>query len=160
MKQLFIIVMMALLNPADAIEQQHFDPATDPVAGLDLLNRWHLLVPEQTLVRSAQSITPGLSGVTSVYIGEVHGRPHLFLKGALTEYPETGCTVMIRLEENSNGLWVAGQSYQICSGNSCNTCGFDEYWGCSCERYTGADMETESKCDHTVSTGPGLGIID
>ncbi|MFM8488375.1 MAG: hypothetical protein ACKOCH_18730 [Bacteroidota bacterium] len=160
MKQLFIIVMMALLNPAEAIKHQHFDPATDPVAGLDLLNRWHLLVSEQTLVQSAQSVTPGLTGVTHVYIGEVHGKPHLCLKGALAEDPENGCTVMISLKENSNGLWVAGQSYQICSGNSCNTCGFDEYWGCSCERYAGTDLETESRCDHTVSTGSGLGKID
>ncbi|MEY4205024.1 MAG: hypothetical protein RL013_2728, partial [Bacteroidota bacterium] len=67
MKQLLIIVTMALLNPADAFEQRHFDPATDPVAGLDLLNRWHLLVSEQILVQSARSVTPGLSSVTSVY---------------------------------------------------------------------------------------------
>lgn len=160
MKQLLIIVTMALLNPADAFEQRHFDPATDPVAGLDLLNRWHLLVSEQILVQSARSVTPGLSSVTSVYIGEIHGKPYLFLKGRLTEDPENGCTVMIPLRENSDGLWVAGQTYQICSGNSCNTCGFDEYWGCSCERYAGADTETESRCDHTVSTGSGLGKID
>ncbi len=160
MKQLFIIVVIALLYPADALEQQPFDPATDAVARLDLLNRWHLLVSEQVLAQSARLVTPELNSVASVYIGEIHGKPHLFLKGALTEDPENGCTVMIPLKENSNGLWVAGQSYQICSGSGCNTCGFDEYWGCSCERYTGADIETESRCDHTVSTGSGLGKIN
>jgi hypothetical protein len=160
MKHLCIVILIALLRPADYPEQLQFDPATDPVAGLDLLNRWRLLVPEQVIVRSARSVTPRLTNVKSVNIGEIHGKPHLFLKGALTEDAENGCTVMIPLRENSDGLWMAGQTYQICSGIACNTCGFDEYWGCSCERYTGTDLETESRCNHTVSTGAGLGKVD
>lgn len=159
MKQLYLIVLMALLHPTDAF-QQPFDPATDPVAGLDLTNHLRLIVPEQVLIRSACSVTPELSDVTTVTIGEIHDKPFLFLKGTFAEDREKGCTLMIPLLENGKGLWIAGQTCQICSGNACNTCGFDEYWGCSCERYTGADLETESMCNHTVSTGPGLGRVD
>ncbi len=140
--------------------QAAFDPATDTIATTNQRGLWRILVPEKTLIASAQLVSPELSAVHDLRVQDIHSKPYLFIRGKNREMPELGYTVMVLLIESSKGVWKAGDIFQACWGDACSECGFDEYWGCSCERYDGAiDEEAKSYCNHKVALGMGLGKL-
>lgn len=137
--------------------QKIFDPLTDTIALTDQRGIWQIIVPEKILTASAQLVTPNLSAVHDVRVQDIHGKPYLFFRGINREKPALGFTVMILLNQTAEGIWKAGNTYQACWGDTCSECGFDEYWGCACERYNGTADETEpSFCNHMVALGMGL----
>jgi|GEM_PF-1644587 len=137
--------------------QKTFDPETDTIATTNQRGLWKILVPEKTLIAAVQLVVPSLIAVHDMRVQDIHNKPYLFFRGKNREMPELGFTVMVQLTEISNGVWKAGEIYQACWGDTCSECGFDEYWGCSCERYDGAIDETaKSYCNHMVALGMGL----
>ena len=137
--------------------QKSFDPETDTIALTNQQGIWKIIVPEKTLIASAQLVTPNLSSVHDIRVQDIHNKPYLFFRGQHRDMPEFGFTLMVQLTEISKGIWKTGAIYQVCWGDTCSECGFDEYWGCSCERYNGAvDEPAASYCNHMVALGMGL----
>jgi hypothetical protein len=160
MKPFFTLLFTCFLFNI-SFAQQFFDPATDTIAHTDARGVWKVLVPEKSLIESAQKITPQLESVQDVRIQDIHGKPYLFFRGKHAEQPNMGFTVMVMLDEISAGIWKTGNIFQACWGNVCSECGFDEYWGCACERYHGdLDETVETYCEHKVSIGMGLAKVE
>lgn len=137
--------------------QKTFDPACDTIATTNARGIWKIVVPDQVLIASAQQVAPNLSAVHDVRVQDIHGKPYIFLRGRHREHPEFGYTMMVQLSESAEGIWKTGNIYQACWGAACTECGFDEYWGCSCERYDGPpDETTASYCNHMIALGMGL----
>ena len=137
--------------------QRPFDPEIDTIALTNHRGIWKILIPEKTLIASAQLVSPNLIEVSDVRVQDIHNKPYLFFRGKNREIPELGFTVMVQLTEISKGIWKTGNIYQACWGNTCSECGFDDYWGCACERYDGAMDETaKSYCNHMIALGMGL----
>jgi hypothetical protein len=137
--------------------QTTFDPSIDTIAVTDQRGIWKIMIAEKILVASAQLVSPNLSAVHDVRVQDIHGKPYLFLRGKHREKPEFGYTIMVQLNETQKGVWKAGNIYQGCWGETCSECGFDDYWGCACERYDGAtDEPSVSYCNHMISLGMGL----
>jgi hypothetical protein len=155
---LISILICTFVFPLQA--QTAFDPAADTIAITNQRGLWKILAPEKTLIAAAQLISPKLTAVHDVRINDIHNKPYLFFRGKNSEMPELGFTVMVLLTETSKGVWKAGEIYQACWGDACSECGFDDYWGCACERYDGAlDEAVRSYCNHMVALGMGLGKI-
>lgn len=160
MKFLFAFGLFISLGGTVAA-QGIFDPATDTLAITGKNGVWHILIPEKVLIRSAQAVSPLLTQVHDVRVQDIHNKPYLFFRGTNRDHQELGYTVMVLLVEVSNGIWKTGEIYQACWGDTCSQCGFDEYWGCACERYSGpVDEEAKSYCNHLIALGMGLGKVD
>lgn len=154
-----LIVIMSLGGVVSA--QSTFDPARDTLAITRKNGLWEILVPEKVLIRSAQAVSPLLAQVHDVRVQDIHSKPYLFLRGVHRDKPELGYTVMILLVEISDGIWKTGDIYQACWGDTCSECGFDEYWGCACERYSGPLNDVaESYCNHLIALGAGLAKVE
>jgi hypothetical protein len=156
MKPLFMCWLI-ITSFVDLQAQKTFDPAIDTIATTNQRGLWKITVPDKVLIAAAQLVTPNLSAVHDMRVQDIHGKPYLFFRGKHREQPEFGYTIMVQLNETSKGVWKAGNIYQGCWGDTCSTCGFDEYWGCSCERYDGMLEETAiSQCNHMIALGMGL----
>lgn len=141
--------------------QTSFDPSVDTIATTNLRGLWKLKVPEKTLIASAQAVSPDLSSVYDLRVQDIHGKPYLFFRGIHRQKTGSGYTIMVQLIETAQGIWKAGDQYQACWGAACSACGFDEYWGCSCERYDGPTDETAvSYCNHMIALGMGLAKVN
>ena len=156
-----IYIILLIWCSFDGQAQITFDPERDTLAANTPQGLWKFRISEPILIQSARMITPELSNVQDVRVQDIHGKPYLFFKGAQKDQPDTGFTVMIQLVEISKGIWKAGTIYQACWGALCSKCGFDEYWGCACERYDGPveDADT-SMCNHMIALGMGLGKVE
>jgi len=160
-RSFLLLSCFAWSSPAHAQTAATFDPEKDTIATTNQRGLWKISVPEELLIASAQLVTPNLSAVHDVRIQDIHNKPYMFFRGKHREKPELGYTVMVLLEETAPGIWKAGSVYQACWGDTCNTCGFDEYWGCSCERFDGlSDESTESYCNHMIALGMGLARVE
>jgi hypothetical protein len=160
---LCLLLLFCITYPSQAQAQKAltFDPEKDTIATTNQRGLWKISVPEALLIAAAQVVTPNLSSVHDVRIQDIHNKPYLFFRGSHREKPDVGYTVMVLLEESALGIWKAGSVYQACWGDTCNTCGFDDYWGCSCERYVGlSDESTESYCNHMIALGIGLARVE
>lgn len=153
----WLMLFCAMELPA----QKCFDPTVDTIATTNQRGLWKIVVPEKILIASAQVLTPNLSAVYDLRVQDIHGKPYLFFRGKHREKPEFGYTIMVQLIETAEGVWKTGDLFQGCWGDTCSACGFDEYWGCSCERYDGAPDETAvSYCNHFIALGKGLSKMD
>lgn len=158
----FLYAFGLILSLSGAIAAQGvFDPARDTLAITRKNGVWQILIPEKVLVHSAQIVSPLLAQVHDVRVQDIHNKPYLFFRGVHRDHPELGYTVMVLLQEVSDGIWKAGEIYQACWGDTCSECGFDEYWGCACERYSGPmDEEAQSYCNHLIALGVGLAKVE
>jgi hypothetical protein len=161
MKKIILTLLLATSACfAPCMAQKTFNPATDTVAITNTQGIWRILIPEKVLIASAQLVNNILYEVHDVRIQDIHNKPHLFFRGKNKNSPAMGYTVMVALEQPAKGIWKVGSTYQACWGDACSTCGFDEYWGCACERYDGVtDEPVNSYCNHMVALGLGLSTI-
>ena len=156
-----LLCVLLLTGSQVAAAQQTFDPATDTIAVYHRFGDWEILPSNAMLAQSAQLVSPLLTHVQTVKVQEIHGNPYLFLRGIHRDNHEVGYTVMVQLQEVAPEIWKAGEIFQACWGDRCSECGFDEYWGCACERYDGMLDETgASFCNHMIAIGMGLARID
>lgn len=152
-----LTIWLLIANGQGVRAQSSFDPETDTIAISNRRGVWEIVVPEKVLVASAQLTTPQLSAVHDIRVQDIHNEPYLFFRGRHLEQPEFGYTLMVQLVEVSKDIWKAGDIFQTCWGDTCSECGFDDYWGCACERYDGSPEETAvSYCNHMIALGKGL----
>lgn len=156
----FLTFYLALCCTLGLFAQKSFDPDTDTIALTDQRGVWKIIVSEKVLITAAQFVTPNLIEVEDVRVQDIHSKPYLFFRGMHRERPAFGYTIMVQLIETDDGIWKAGNIYQGCWGDTCSACGFDEYWGCACERYDGELTETTvSYCNHMIALGMGLAKV-
>ncbi|MCB0526453.1 MAG: hypothetical protein H6576_15865 [Lewinellaceae bacterium] len=154
---LFVIMWIAL---GHASAQVAFDPNIDSIAVMHPNGIWEILISEKLLIKSAQKVVPRLTEVSELSVQQIHSKPYLFFRGKDGESPESGFTLMVALKEKAPNLWMAGNKFQICRGVYCSVCGFDEYWGCACERYDGVfDADIHTYCRHSIALGMGLAPV-